>query len=277
MADHLTKEEITDFWRSWFTDGPPPEEKRMKKILRLLPSNPRCNFCNAPFQGIGAPIVKAIFGKKPSVHNTAYCNVCDDFSMAFGGGAEVEMAMLFADIRESTPLSEKLSPTEFSAVIERFYSVATQVLVDCSAFIDRLGGDEVIAYFGSGLSGRDYIQTAIQAGIEILKATGHADPGGPWVSVGVGVHVGVAFFGSVSSPSGMNNITALGAEVNTAARLASHAEAGEVIVSQAALTKGKVELSSSEKSSLTLKGVQEPVAVETIKLIPNTVPALVRQ
>ena len=86
--------------------------------------DPRCKFCNAPFQGIGATVVRLLFGKQRSALNPRYCNLCEIASREFPGGAEVEMSMLFIDIRGSMALSEKMSPTEFSHLINRFYAAA---------------------------------------------------------------------------------------------------------------------------------------------------------
>ena len=135
------------FWRSWFS----PEgydftkEKWMFRLFMMLPSSPRCEFCQSPFNGIGATIVRMALGKKPSKYNTRFCNLCDDIARKHPGGAEVQMSMLFADIRGSTPLSESMSPTEFSQLINRFYVEATQILIDSNAMVDKLSGDQVAA------------------------------------------------------------------------------------------------------------------------------------
>jgi adenylate cyclase len=203
MAEKLTEAQVTEFWRTWFMEGPPPNETRLRNVLKRLPSAPRCTYCNAPFKGAGAWVVKATLGKEPSPHHPGYCNICDSFAQEYGGGAEVDMAMLFADVRGSTKLSESLSPREFSRLVERFYAVATEAVVDAPGFIDRLGGDEVIAFFGRGLTGEDYVRVAIRTGARILEATGHHHKNGPWITVGVGVHTGNAFFGSVTGPGGL--------------------------------------------------------------------------
>lgn len=265
MPEKLTEKEVSEFWRMWFMEGPPPNETRLYRILRMLPSDPRCTYCGAPFRGTGAWIVKATLGKEPSPHHPGYCNICDNFAQIYGGGAEVELAMLFADVRGSTKLSESMPNREFSKLIERFYAVATKVIVDAPGFIDRLGGDEVIAYFGKGLTGSDYVRQAIIAGEKILEETGHSHKNGPWITVGVGVHAGSAYFGSMTGPNGLYNITALGEEVNTAARLASNAGIGEMIVSWEAMQAAEINPSNYPNRDLTVKGITDPVAVSVVK------------
>jgi adenylate cyclase len=86
------------------------------------------------------------------------------------------------------------------------------------------------------------------------------------IPVGIGVHAGVAFFGAMGSAGGLVNISAIGDEVNLAARLASKAAAGEIIVSEKALKQAGMDGSGLESRRLELKGISEPVDVKVIKI-----------
>jgi adenylate cyclase len=66
--------------------------------------------------------------KRQSSTNPAYCDACDHFARTHPGGAEVEITMLFADVRGSTALAERMSPTEFSRLMNRFYSATAHVM-----------------------------------------------------------------------------------------------------------------------------------------------------
>src|SRR5574341_855422 len=92
-------------WHDWFMTDAFAVEKRKKHWFALLPRNPRCKFCNAPFEGIGSLILRALYGKKRSDLNPRFCNQCGGFAEQFPGGAEVDMAILFSDIWGSTALS----------------------------------------------------------------------------------------------------------------------------------------------------------------------------
>jgi adenylate cyclase len=84
-------------------------------------------------------------GFKPSRKNPSLCShCCETFSSV--GGVEVDIAVLFADVRGSTGLGERSTPTEFAGLLNRFYRVATDVLVRHDAVIDKLIGDEVMAF-----------------------------------------------------------------------------------------------------------------------------------
>ncbi len=230
---------------------------RQSRVLKTLPSSPRCHVCYAPFGGVGGVLMR-LTGRGPSRMNPYMCDYCDKVAKCNPGGAEIPLTMLFADIRGSTPLAESLGTTQFSNLIARFYDAVTGVLIHENGLIDRLIGDEVIALFVPGLAGAKHAEAAVRAAQGILRATGHDDPGGPWVPVGVGVHTGMAFVGAVGS-SGVHDITALGDEVNLTARLASLAGPGEILITEAARAASGLSTEGLEPRRLELKGRKEAV------------------
>src|SRR5687767_11525206 len=252
--------DVGNVWWFWFSTNAFAVDKRLRRILRVLPRDPRCKFCNAPFQGVGGLVVRALFGKQRSALNPRYCNLCEIASQEFPGGAEVEMSMLFIDIRGSTALSEKLSPTEFSQVINRFYGAATKVIIEEDGLVEKLAGDEVAAFWGAGFAGRDYIERTVNVAQKLLRVME-----GQKIPVGIGVHAGIAYFGAMGTTEGLTEISAKGDEVNTAARLASKAAAGEIIVSEQALQKAHMDGSQLESRSLELKGISETVQVRVMR------------
>jgi adenylate cyclase len=201
-----------------------------------------------------------LIGKRPSKMNPRFCSACEEFAQEHPGGAEIPLSLLFADIRGSTTLAESLGTQEFSRLVARFYDVATEVLIKADSLIDRLVGDEVIALFLPGMVGKRHSQAAVAAAREILRLTGHAERGGPWVPVGAGVHTGRAFVGAVGS-AGVSDFTALGDDVNLTARLASVASAGEILISAAARSAAQLGTDGLEPRRLELKGRKEPVDV----------------
>lgn len=254
------KSEYDQMWRDWFMTDAFQAEKRMHRFLRVLPHDPRCKFCHAPFEGIGGVIARALYGKKRSNLNPRFCNICEDFANKNPGGHEVEMSMLFADVRGSTALSERMNPTDFSRLINRFYVESTNAIIQEDGLVEKLAGDAVAAFWGAGVAGPDYAARTIRTAQNILKIMGQQE-----IPVGIGVHTGVAFFGAMGSADGLINISAIGDEVNTAARLASKAGAGEIIVSEKALQQAQIDGSGLESRKLELKGINEPVPVRVMR------------
>lgn len=253
------QEMVESVWHTYLTTGEFKKETRQRRFLRMLPGEPRCKNCYAPFQGVGSTIVKFLYSKGPSNLNPQMCNACEVFARAYQGGAEIELSLLFADVRGSTTIAENMSPREFSQLINRFYTVASHVLVHSDALIDKIIGDQAAGIYAPGIAGEDHAQRAINAAQELLQETGHANPGGPWIPLGVGVHTGTAFVGSVGSSDGTMDITVLGDVPNTAARFSSKAGSGEILVSQPAATAADLKTTSLEQRLLDLKGKSELV------------------
>ncbi len=107
----------------------------------------------------------------------------------------------------------------------------------------------------------------IPVGSDLLRATGHAEPGGPWVPVGAGVHTGHMWFGTVGDGSHIE-ITVLGDVVNTTARLVAQAAAGEVIISAEAAAAADLD-PTLERRSLELKGKDAPFEVVSLVVRPT--------
>ena len=255
------------FWREFLTRGD-PRERRARNVLRLLPHGPRCQLCAAPFGGLGAPLMRAI-GKQQALKNPTVCNACFSFMEAHHGGAEIEASFLFADIRGSTTMAERLPPTAFRAVIDRFYAAATQAVFANGGGVDKFIGDEITAMFFPLISGPRHAAHAVGAATSILEATGHGDAGGPWVPVGAGVTSGMAWIGAVGDES-RTELTALGDVVNVAARLAGAARAGEVLVTAEAATAAGLATNLPTRD-LELKGKAIPTRV--VSLTVGSVPA----
>jgi len=264
MAKNLTPEE---WWRGVLTGiNPALPARSLRNFLRLIPNGPRCKFCNGPYSGIGGAIFRMI-GKGPSSLTPQLCNQCYGFSSRYLGGTEIELTMLFADVRGSTLLAESMSPRDYSALISRFFAVANHVFIHSDALLNRLVGDQVIGLYVPGFAGSNHRDKAIQAAQRLLRETGHGSGDGPWLPIGVGVHTGVAFLGSVGSYENAVDIAVLGDPPNVAARLSSSAATGEVIISEAAYVHDP-KLENLEKRLLTLKGKSQPVSVYVVKARP---------
>jgi adenylate cyclase len=255
-----------DFWRRFLEEGGDTWKGIGRRVLKRIPSDPRCRMCASPFAGPGAPFMRLI-GKRPSAANPNWCTSCFDYMSKHHGGAEIDVAMLFADIRGSTSLAERMTAGEYRAVLDRFYITATTVVFRWDGFVDKFVGDELVALFFPLLTGERFSARAVACAQDLLRATGHADPGGPWVPVGAGVHAGRAWFGVVGEGSHIE-LTAVGDAVNVAARLASLAEAGEVLVSTDAAAGSDLDLTALPRRLLELRGKEHATEVVAVRVGP---------
>jgi adenylate cyclase len=247
-------------WQRLLTTGEIEKERRQRRFLQVLPGSPRCKTCYAPFSGPGSLIARGIYGKRQSNMNPQLCNACEEFARTYQGGAEVDLTLLFVDVRDSTGLAERMSATEFRGLINRFYTTATRIMVRSNALIDKIIGDEATGIYVPGFAGPHHPLVGVHAAQDIMKASGHGDPEGPWISLGAGVHTGRAFVGTVGSAEGRTDVTVLGDAANVAARLASSAGRGEILVSESAASASGLSSAGLERRELALKGKTAKVA-----------------
>src|SRR5439155_14016103 len=104
--------------------------------------------------------------------------------------------------------------------LNRFYKVSTEVLLSHNAMIDKLVGDEVMAIYLPVMCHANQRRMAAESAADLLKALTGVKIGDDPLPIGIGVHVGSAYVGKIGT-DGINDLTALGDTVNTAARLQS--------------------------------------------------------
>jgi adenylate cyclase len=221
------------FWRGLLTgDDPGVPMYWMREVFGVVRSPERCKVCNIPFSGTGSLLFQALWSG-PSNLTPHFCEKCEDFARRYHGGAEVEMTMLTVSVRGEEALAASMGAAEYRALLNRFYAVATDVLTDNGAWLDKFVGGEAIGLFIPGFAGADHAFHAMKAALELLEATGHATPGGgAWIPVGVGVNTGLAFMDTVGTGK-VCDITALGDAVNEATRLAERTRPGQAAFSDA--------------------------------------------
>lgn len=246
-ADQLAAEMC---WRTVLIDGHASLVKA-RRVFRHLPSAPRCKVCSNPFGGPFGRLLGAV-GFTPSRKNPNLCSRCCDALPV--GGAEVDVAVLFVDVRGSTALGQRGDAADFAAALNRFYAAATATLLRHDAVIDKLIGDQVMAFFVQGISGADYRRRAVHAGTDLLDALGYGSDDGPWIDVGMAVNAGVAYVGNVGGD--VVDFTALGDPVNVAARMQQKAAGGELLVA-AGVADDLV--ATAPTKHLTLRGYRDPV------------------
>ena len=252
-----------------FLTGGDPMGAFMRRTFRRLPSGPNCKICAAPFNGPGGAVLRQ-FGFGRFAGNPTICKFCiTDLQRKGAQGAEIPVSLLFADIRGSTGIGERLSPTDFRAYLDRFYRIASEAVLANDGLVDKFVGDEVVALFFGGISGDGHPAAAIAAGRTLLARAGRPDatPGGP-IPVGAAVHTGPAFVGSTASDGVVNDFTALGDVVNTTARLASAAAGGELLISVEAATAAGIDPSGFERRTVEVRG-----RTETLEIVAMQIPA----
>ncbi len=181
---------------------------------------------------------------------------------------EIEVGVLFADMRGYTAFAETRPPEEVARLLNRFYDVATGVLCGHDGLIDKLMGDEVMALFLTGMTGTGCCGKMTSAGEGLLRAVGYGSSEGPWLPLGVGVDFGPAFVGTVGSGE-VKDFTAIGDVVNTAARLQGEAKPGQIVISERVFREVAERYPDAHRVELELKGKSEPVPAHVVEMAPT--------
>jgi len=156
------------------------------------------------------------------------------------GGAELgapevrEVSVLFADISGFTSMSENMTPSAVSLLLNDYLSRMTDVIFKYEGTLDKYIGDAIMAVFGAPLDMPDHAQRAIRAGLEMQErlAEWNADrkEGSPELRIRIGINSGNAVAGEIGSVN-KKEYTVLGDTVNTASRLESSvAKPGSVVI-----------------------------------------------
>ncbi|MEP7273373.1 MAG: adenylate/guanylate cyclase domain-containing protein [Acidobacteriota bacterium] len=152
------------------------------------------------------------------------------------GGVRQKVTALFADIRNFTSLSENSSPELIVSLLNRYFTLVSEVIFKHGGTLDKYIGDGLLALFGAPYASElDAIQ-AVRAAIDMQRAMAafnlqltadHLPP----ISIGIGVNTGQAIVGYIGSESRLD-YTAIGDTINTAARLEGIAKPGQIIITE---------------------------------------------
>ena len=227
-----------------------------QRAMRKLPSPPRCKLCHAPFSGPYAPVLRML-GFRRWALNQQICKFCVRDLEKHSGGAEVDVSLLYVDVRDSTRTAEDMNPRQFSEGLNRYLSLVSGDVDAEQGVIDHMAGDGVMAMWIPAFVGPGHPLNALRAAIQIATDVADSVARGDGWPAGVAVHTGPAYVGVVGE-AGSRDFTVLGDTPNTVARLSGAAAAGEVVLSGAMLDGAHIQSSDLEHRVLSLKGKTEP-------------------
>ena len=185
------------------------------------------------------------------------------------GGKQVDIAVLFVDVRGFTTMSEALEPPEVVEILNRYLTLISDCILNNHGTLDKFVGDAAMAFWGAPLPQEDYVMLACRAAMDMVKGSKALSQEllaqyGRTVSFGVGVHVGPAVVGNIGSPKRMD-YTAIGDTVNTSARLEANAPGGTIYISRAVADalEGRIR-TTSLGDTIKLKGKKDGFEILTL-------------
>jgi adenylate cyclase len=193
---------------------------------------------------------------------------------AFGQPTERDVAVVIADMRGFTAMTERTNPRVLiERILNRYFTSMTEVLYAFDGTIDKFLGDGIIGVFGSPISHEDDPRRALAAATEMQRAFGRLacewrDELGYEIGMGVGLSFGRAVVGNIGSQQ-RQDYTLIGDVVNTAARLCSLAQGGQIIASYHlvdAIAPDEAVPPLKPLGQVELKGKQEPHLIYEVKI-----------
>ena len=175
-----------------------------------------------------------------------------------------ELSVVFVDVRGFTALCQRLPPTQMVDKLNRFYKLAARVVVDLDGTLDKMVGDQVMAFFGAPFRPDDHPERAVWAALSIVAGVEAMVEDATSLRVGGGVGTGEAFMGNVAEGE-IRDFTVIGDVVNTAARLQGAAEPGEVLVMEETYRLLAGEFPNAPQRTIELKGKAEPQSVRVLQ------------
>jgi len=185
------------------------------------------------------------------------------------GGISKNLSILFLDVRGFTPLSEKLKPEEVVDFLNMMFNLITERALHNHGTIDKFIGDAAMILFNAPLDVPDHpyyaVKTAheIQQGMENVRAE-VLDKYGVTISVGIGINTGDVVVGNIGSYLRVD-YTAIGDNVNTAARIESNTSPNQILVSEATYELTKAYFDYDYAGEKLMKGKSVPLKLFEVK------------
>ena|GEM_PF-374850 len=201
--------------------------------------------------------------------------VAQDIDIKLGGDSK-NITILFLDIRGFTPLSEKLTPPELVDTLNTMFNMITETTLRNRGTIDKFIGDAAMILFNAPLDVDNHAVMAVKTAFEIQQQMKKIrdeilDKYGVEVNVGIGIHTGNVVVGNIGSYLRVD-YTAIGDNVNIAARIESQTKKGQVHVSEHAYEITKSFFLFDEGEDRMFKGKSHPIRVYEVLGIRDEAP-----
>lgn len=185
------------------------------------------------------------------------------------GGANQTITVLFADIRGFTAISENENPENVVKLLNEYFTVMSEIIFEHGGTLDKYIGDGLMALFGAPTATPDDARNALKAAVAMqrgmVELTRQLDAAGfARISVGIGLHTGVATIGYIGSER-RSEYTAIGDTVNLASRLEANTKGGQILISEATARAAGNIFPLLRREPIVVKNRQQPVDLFEVK------------
>jgi adenylate cyclase len=184
------------------------------------------------------------------------------------GGDKRAIAVLFSDIRGFTALSENMNPDDMATLLSEYFTEMVDCVFRHGGTLDKFMGDAVMAQWGAPIASDDDADRAMTAAMDMMRGLGELNKkwkaaGKPTLQIGIGLNYGEAFAGNIGSEKRLE-FTVIGDAVNTASRLCSAADGGEILLTDEMRRALRHPPRLKERAPMEFKGKAQAVPVYSI-------------
>ena len=187
------------------------------------------------------------------------------------GGDKRPVAVLFSDIRGFTPLSESMNPDDMASLLSEYFTEMVECVFRHDGTLDKFMGDAVMAQWGAPIASGNDADRALLAALDMMRALKKLNAkwrteGRPQLQHGIAVNYGEAFAGNIGSERRLE-FTVIGDTVNTAYRLCSGADSGEILITEDVRRALTTPATLIERAPMELKNKVQPVTVYCVAVV----------
>jgi len=183
------------------------------------------------------------------------------------GGKKLDITILFADIRGFTSYSEKHSPENLVAVLNRYLAAAADAVLEQEGTVDKFLGDAIMAWYNAPLPQPDHTLRAVKTALAIRDSIAklHKElPAEAHLDFGLGIHYGEAVLGLIGTEKRLE-YTAIGDSINTTKRIQENSAKNQILLSREAYERVQKQVDARPFTPLTVKGKTHPLDVYEVQ------------
>jgi class 3 adenylate cyclase len=187
------------------------------------------------------------------------------------GGERRDLSILMADLRGFSPLAERLLPEDCLAVLNNYFEVMIDVIMDHGGIIDELLGDAMLLIFGAPLVQEDHALRAVSCAVAMqrsMEIVNRANVGQdlPKIEMGIGISSGEVVVGNIGSRR-RTKFGVVGSHVNLAARIESRSVGGQVLISDGTYRRCAGQVEVEPQAEFIAKGFRDPIRTYSLRRV----------
>ena len=179
-------------------------------------------------------LIKKMFGRYLSTE--VLNSLLEDPSALELGGERRKVTIMITDLRGFTALSERLKPEQVVQILNSYFEVMVDVILQYNGTINEIVGDSLLVVFGAPQEMQDRTQRAIACAIEMQNAMAEVNEqncarGLPELEMGIGLNETEVIVGNIGS-SKRSKYAVVGSGVNMTSRIESYTVGGQILISE---------------------------------------------